>query len=633
MFTHKIKSQIFKKGRRSYVGDNIINVNVLRLHDKMDIRSELRELVSGRYMPNFDYIRRNYTFETVFDRTMYSYCCCDCGFQHEYLDYLSDTGEVNEVFDKIVQCIIDGRCPHVNDDNDEHVRETCVNAIHIAAATGTKEAVQYHATHFCDLKTSLFRVEPHALALLKNKPYCVNLYLDRFEAHAVDFPRDCLWGDRDISFYVSYATRSPESEAHIKVKRESLVELCVKKKSSELLKSILRCGIVGHPNIHTAFELAYKQNLADLQEIMIEYDRGRLLDMVPGDMPEMKHSVVAVAAILCNQPEVLDKVRMIGPNRCFRRRRTPLKADNSFITILIQICQALNRQTCLDTLLKYKDPIGNNDEDSREQNNEIKVRRLLDLFRFHKHYRHDIMTFLKAIPDVGSVMNMMLIEEKSLFGEVSMMGPLHSYFYANDDTDIECALDPEVVKIMFELGLDIDSTDSNGNSPLICFLNLECWWCNDTARKCLELLIYENPNIDLNISAVAAGFKWDNLLSSGWHVKTGNFQMDAREHSLFGHNEKHDYALNFTAPLLMECGFPVSRDILQKALDKDTLPVEELAYIRTYLDTPRSLAFSCRDALRKKLKGRSLHKFMESSIIPNNIKDFILLKYMLHCIK
>ena len=265
----------------------------------------------------------------------------------------------------------------------------------------------------------LYRVEPHVLALLKNKPQCVNLYLDRFEEHAVDFPRACLWGDRGISFYMSYATRSPVSEAHVKVKRVPLAEFCVKKKSSELLKSILRYGIVVCPHIHTAFELAHKQNLTDLLEILIEYDRKRLLDMVPG-MPEMKRSLVAVAAILCDQPVVLNEVTKISPIR------RPGRTDDSFITLLIQICKALNRKACLDVMFQYKGQVGNRDERSLVQNNEIHVRRLLDLFRFHKHYRHNIITSLKAIPNVGSVINTLLIEERSLFGKVSRMGSLHS---------------------------------------------------------------------------------------------------------------------------------------------------------------------------------------------------------------
>ena len=159
-----------------------------------------------------------------------------------------------------------------------------------------------------NLKTNLYRVEPHVSALLKNKPQCVNIYFDLFESCAVDFPRDCLWGDDDIGFFMLYAYRSSKCETKIKIKRLSLIEFCVKKRSTELLKSILRNGIVHHPGMHNAYELAFKQNLTDIQDILIKYDSLRPANLIPGDMKHPNHAKLAIPAILCDQPQVLDTV-------------------------------------------------------------------------------------------------------------------------------------------------------------------------------------------------------------------------------------------------------------------------------------------------------------------------------------
>ena len=36
--------------------------------------------------------------------------------------------------------------------------------------------------------------------------------------------------------------------------------------------------------------------------------------------------------------------------------------------------------------------------------------------------------------------------------------------------------------------------------------------------------------------------------------------MDCRQHAMFNHDDVQDFALNFTAPLLIECGCPFSLD-------------------------------------------------------------------------
>ena len=55
---------------------------------------------------------------------------------------ISESGEINEVlYEKIVQSIIDGKCPHVEQVPKEYIQETGIYALHVAAALGTTEAI------------------------------------------------------------------------------------------------------------------------------------------------------------------------------------------------------------------------------------------------------------------------------------------------------------------------------------------------------------------------------------------------------------------------------------------------------------------------------------------------------------
>ena len=57
------------------------------------------------------------------DKVSNYYCCCECGFEHECLGYISEMGEINEtIFAKIVQSVVDGKCPHVNAETMEYTR-------------------------------------------------------------------------------------------------------------------------------------------------------------------------------------------------------------------------------------------------------------------------------------------------------------------------------------------------------------------------------------------------------------------------------------------------------------------------------------------------------------------------------
>ena len=571
----------------------------------------LRNLCLNIFMPEMDYVNTKFSFKTVFYRTYYSYGCCACAFEHEYLDYLWDDGDISEeTFDKIAASIENGECPHVQTAPQDLVRETNVSAIHIAAAVGSTEAVKHHVSHFRIVKSGIFRLEPYVIAAMKGSYQCVGLYFDGFPEN---FSISC-------GFYMLNASRSKQDQDEgplIKVKRLSFLEFCVEKRDLRLLNSILR-KTVSHSNFHSAYELTYKHNLTGIREALMKYDkealeyRRTILDT--GNVRE--GSSCALPSIVCNQPEVLDEVLQFTPTH---------KLSGAFKFSLHQTCHVLKRRECQEILLKHEVSEG-----TGEMSKLSNLGRLLHLFSFYKGFRQETISYIAEIPNLVHAINTPYNEDRSSFRSLSLMGPLHAYIDENK------VLDPTVIKAMLDLGSDVDVTDFNGNSPLIHLLKERWWLFCEGFRETLELLIYENPSLYLNRAAVYLGLKQDAYIRTTWNLNfanmPGSFLMDGRMHSLFGHNDADSSALNFIGPLLIECGFPIpTADTLLKAR-KEVLDPVEVAYIKKSIKEPRSLKLCCRDSLRKHFKARCLHKFVEDAVIPNRLKDYILLKPNLRCI-
>ena len=135
----------------------------------MDVETTFRNLVKNLYMPDFNYAETAFSFRTVFALdNMFSYCMCRCGFDHEFLDYIKDSGDIDEdMFENIVKCVTDGQCPHVNDNPEDFIKETKIYGIHIAVAVGTKDALSYSHQRPLISHGSLFHLDPYAIAVLK----------------------------------------------------------------------------------------------------------------------------------------------------------------------------------------------------------------------------------------------------------------------------------------------------------------------------------------------------------------------------------------------------------------------------------------------------------------------------------
>lgn len=103
------------------------------------LSEKLQKLVLERDNWNFA-LNDEFEFRTVYRIAEYSYKMCSCVFEHELFSYLLDSGEVDTVmFEKILKCINDEECPHVQDADDDFVTKTTVHGMHALAAMGDEK--------------------------------------------------------------------------------------------------------------------------------------------------------------------------------------------------------------------------------------------------------------------------------------------------------------------------------------------------------------------------------------------------------------------------------------------------------------------------------------------------------------
>ena len=120
-----------------------------------------------------------------------------------------------------------------------------------------------------------------------------------------------------------------------------------------------------------------------------------------------------------------------------------------------------------------------------------------------------------------------------------------------------------------------------------------------------------------------------------YELRSYNYITDVREHGRYGHDGE-DLALNYVYPFLLECGYKIPRRTLHDVHDEKSNTESksiEVAYIINYLETPRSLQTCCQNTLRNHFRGRYIHRFVEVSGCPQKIKDIILLRHLLRCIR
>ena len=210
--------------------------------DAAATRSVVRKLVTNGPIEGFDYVNTKFSFGTLYKISKYTYQCCSCAFEHEYMDYIGHNGEINEeMYEKIVNSIIAGQCPHVNEgSDDDDTAETGIYAIAIALALGTETLWDKTDVTKDKCRSTLFKVDPFMLAIKKNfasLPLSITEYHHASEMRAIDAQR-CTTNIDKISLYFL---------------RDAL-QLCILNKNEQLLEEMPIYDTVSRASLRDAFQ-------------------------------------------------------------------------------------------------------------------------------------------------------------------------------------------------------------------------------------------------------------------------------------------------------------------------------------------------------------------------------------------
>ena len=574
----------------------------------MDVAKTFRKLVTNQYMPDFNYGNTDFKFQTVFHKTAHAYCFCICGFKHEYFDYISESMKINEkVYEKVLQCILAGNCPHVGEVPEYYIRESSVNGLHIAAVVETNKALTGSLDIIDEMTSGLFGLNPYQIALIKNPAGAFKLILEMCNLSG------------DLTILDASRISNENSRNTIQIEQQTIIEYCARKGAISALKMYIQTTTSGKDFIST-LQVAFKYQLVDLQNLLKhKWDR-----MLGRDLEDILEECCTLA-IVYDKPEFLYVLlHHVG----IRKKLVTCKCE--LANNLNTICDALQRPSCKHILSIKRNAFAGYDHRNPSRSTISTADRvktilyLLFTHNFNYSLREELLPILSAIPNVSYFLNA---------SEVELVRWLRDYNFSMG------MYDPQFLKMFLDLGLDVNRSGSYKKTPFIQTLAMKRVWCRTVFRDAEELYVYENLDLQVNKAALVRGLKADqsfyHLNPEDMHYRIGErkvFIMDSKMHGMQGHDES-DFALNFSVPLLIECGFPVLQDFFEVFEEvKDSLDPVEQAYITNYLDTPRPLLWICRDTLRAYYKGRQIHKFVKTANIPQQVKDFILLKPLLKCV-
>lgn len=415
-----------------------------------------------------------FSFKTVFHTSNYfTYCCCTCAFEHEYFDYIDDSGEINqEMLDTIVENIRNGVCPHVSKVSEEFVTETKVNSLHVTAAVGSTMLIQNHQEIInppSQITTGLFGLNPYVTTLLKNKHILLN-------TKSCSLPQFQLSRQTSSGYNSStkllYGKRPNKNCQSIKLETVTLIDLSVQKRSTAMVKYLFNIPTSGLSRFYlqlyevetlthgfgflkykfgiaTVFEMAFRQGLVQgndlipvIQELFVRklhtsrYKEGFREDKLEFEN-DLEHFIETI--IVCNQPEALDCLfNETGLELKCRCSSNQTGKVCTFCSIN-ETCCVLRRSECINVLARhcsteketslYNTPTKGRGSKIPKQGSKIdlvsrpwieenhnslfqfQVEKLTNLLQNHPYSKDDIKFTLKLMPNIRNDINAPLFRD------------------------------------------------------------------------------------------------------------------------------------------------------------------------------------------------------------------------------
>ena len=539
---------------------------------RMGVTELFRSLVTKQSLTDYGCIHRLFSFQTVFHQTHYSYRYCRCAFDHEYLRYLSDTGEkVNiEIYERVASNIETGKCPHVEYVPVEHHRETGIFGIHIAAAVGNEAAVKHHIENYHQRRGLIFQLTPNDIAVFKSRSHITNLYFC-YNKNTNKFSF--------LSDPVAYISCLDENCDKITIGKETRFEVYIRQGQTPIINDVIFSCLVAGEDFINAWKYIMKNKLLDY----VDYFETFLQNHADSDRGLYSFTFPCMeAAIVYNEPTTLQRL-LSNHSLSSSTMESEMKSSLSLV------CLLLDRQECKNVLVRNRS--------FRKLNISSKdvATKLLSLLL---SYENCLDEFVAAFET----------QQLNLEEESSRM-LLNSYMVSWN-----------VYRALISLGANVNLSHEPNKTALL-FLIKACRQDPGNVHRKMQLFINENPDTNMHKTVVSLGLEYafiskDHSLIA---VMAGEYYTDAKQHGLHGFDDDNSFCLNFTGPYLMECGFPISRDNLMASLNVELHPSVRL-YIQNYLESPRPLRIICRNVLRKHFKGNTVHEYMELSKCPRALK-------------
>lgn len=285
----------------------------------MDVERLFRSLVTNQRNPYFDPDIR-FSFKTIYNLSVYSYCCCECPFQNEFLTYISKDGVVNEeVYNKMIQSIKEGKCPHVDDVDKKFVKESIIYGVNIAAAVDNYDEIltyrnailtylRYNPPMFSN---SIFELRPFHLAALKQNIDILRLilnWIDEDETLITCFSMSLVPEIRitESGIHLPLST-SPGSQ--ISVYTYKALEYAVKLNSIKSFK-LLSIPIREDRHALDAFSFALRENLTQCQKAFVRNVKG-MVKREPYELSIERIMDISALPVLYENANIFEKILKI----------------------------------------------------------------------------------------------------------------------------------------------------------------------------------------------------------------------------------------------------------------------------------------------------------------------------------
>lgn len=512
-------------------------------------------LVNGDGIPPNHLNDYSFSFRTVFHSSNHlTYRCCTCAFEHEYFDYIDESGMINQdMLDKTVENIRNGACPHVDMVPEDFVTKIEVKGMHVVAATGSEAQVVMYLKHVgykaTETTSRVFKLQPYLITLLKNKGIVMNTrygILRQIELQQL-VPAGFKTNNKLL-----YAYRSNENCQTIMIKRMPISDVCVQNKSTAMLKFLFKTTesqtpkfpIPGHfvnrntelepafpkskLGIARVYEMAYRQSLVKgkdfipvIHELFVrKLPRLQYKHRTYSDEFETELEMFIETIIVCDQPEVLDclfkKTGLEMRCRCNILAQSCIE-ECSFCG-LYKTCLVLGRTECervierhirTDLLIsdtkrevEYNMP-GTATQTNKKVSDEVKIKKIFSLLKDHPHSKDDIK---KAFGTISNLWDAIKVPLKNTINHICIEAPMRhlrispnllqqTFGGTGPYTEDKQSLteDIDILRTLIEVGANIDTEDPNEPTILKSLLDKKAFnwpYSEIEYRQILELFLY-----------------------------------------------------------------------------------------------------------------------------------------------